>query len=525
MFEKLGAVLENKLKEKASRFVQQNQQYFGGNKQEAQAFSPHNSNSNYQQPQEQPQYNYGNYQQQQYPGQQYPQDQQYHQQYQHNQGQQYSQPHQYTQGQEYNQPYQTTQGPQYTQPEVYNRGQLYNQPQDYTPSQHYNQGLQYNQAPRQNQPVQYNQDQQFNQPQPFYQGPDSNRLPYSQGEPLNDGQGHSIAPANTNFVQGHNQGGAYQGQVHGESISVSNCRGRKRALFIGINYFGSSAELRGCINDVHNVKNFVFSRYGFSEQTSIILTDDQKDPSRIPTRQNIIQGLHWLVEGAAMGDSLFLHFSGHGGSIEDEDGDEVDGFDETIYPVDHESAGVIVDDEIHAICVKHLPAGVRLTAIFDCCHSGTVMDLPFTYTCDGEIEVACQDNRKEAAMALLKAGLSYSRGDRAGAIGLVKEGVSFLFRPKPNKEAQKKAEEEKKSNADVIQFSGCRDNQTSADAIIDNQATGAMSHALISALSQNSNLTYTQLLKQLRDILKGKYSQIPQMSTGRPMDMNTLFVM
>ncbi|ORX92922.1 metacaspase [Basidiobolus meristosporus CBS 931.73] len=330
---------------------------------------------------------------------------------------------------------------------------------------------------------------------------------------------------NTSFVQGGHQGGAYVGQVNGENVSVSDCRGRKKALFIGINYFGSGSELRGCINDVHNVKNFVFSRYGFSEQNSVILTDDQQDPSKIPTRDNIIRGLRWLVEGASMGDSLFLHFSGHGGSIKDEDGDEVDGHDETIYPVDHERAGVIVDDEIHAICVKNLPSGVRLTAIFDCCHSGTVMDLPFTYKCDGEIEVICEDHRKEAAMALLKAGLSYSRGDKMGALGLVKEGVSFLFKPPANAEAQKKAEQEKKSNADVIQFSGCRDSQTSADAIIDSKATGAMSHALITALSQNSNLTYTQLLQQLRDILKGKYSQIPQMSTGRPMDMNTLFTM
>lgn len=32
----------------------------------------------------------------------------------------------------------------------------------------------------------------------------------------------------------------------------------------------------------------------------------------------------------------------------------------------------------HTLLVKPLPAGCRLTAIFDSCHSGTVMDLPYT---------------------------------------------------------------------------------------------------------------------------------------------------
>ncbi len=36
--------------------------------------------------------------------------------------------------------------------------------------------------------------------------------------------------------------------------------------------------------------------------------------------------------------------SGHGGQIKDKDGDEVDGYDEVIFPVDYKTAGCIVDD-------------------------------------------------------------------------------------------------------------------------------------------------------------------------------------
>jgi len=66
--------------------------------------------------------------------------------------------------------------------------------------------------------------------------------------------------------------------------------------------------------------------------------------------------------------SLFFHYSGHGGSVRDQNGDEADEMDETILPIDHERAGQIIDDEIHEVMVRPLQKGVRLTAVFDSCH-------------------------------------------------------------------------------------------------------------------------------------------------------------
>ena len=37
--------------------------------------------------------------------------------------------------------------------------------------------------------------------------------------------------------------------------------------------------------------------------------------------------------------------------------------DEAICPMDYKSAGVLVDDDLHAILVANIPPGVRLTAI------------------------------------------------------------------------------------------------------------------------------------------------------------------
>ena len=63
--------------------------------------------------------------------------------------------------------------------------------------------------------------------------------------------------------------------------------------------------------------------------------------------------------------------------MEDDDDDEVDGYDEALCPLDYEKAGKIVDDMINDILVKPLPRGTKLHAIIDTCKSGTVLDLPF----------------------------------------------------------------------------------------------------------------------------------------------------
>jgi metacaspase-1 len=102
--------------------------------------------------------------------------------------------------------------------------------------------------------------------------------------------------------------------------------------------------LKGCINDVRNIAPFLNQRYNFAYDDMVILTDDQQNPAFRPTRANIIKAMQWLVKDAKPNDSLFFHFSGHGGQTEDLDGDEDDGLDETIYPVDFKQAGMIVDD-------------------------------------------------------------------------------------------------------------------------------------------------------------------------------------
>lgn len=56
-----------------------------------------------------------------------------------------------------------------------------------------------------------------------------------------------------------------------------------------------------------------------------------------------------------------------------------------------------------------------------------------------------------------------------------------------------------------------------ADATIASQATGAMSWAFITAIKQNPQQSYVQLLNSIRDVLETKYTQKPQLSCSHPM--------
>lgn len=271
---------------------------------------------------------------------------------------------------------------------------------------------------------------------------------------------------------------------------------------------------------MHNLKRFIAQHYNFRDEDMVVLTDDQKDPTRRPTRANIVAAMRWLVHEARPNDSFFLHYSGHGTYVADKDGDEDDGYDEAICPVDFKSAGNLVDDEIHAICVAPLPPGVRLTCIFDSCHSGSAMDLPYMYSTSGELKT--NTALKQSGKKILGSVPQLMMGNKVSALMSI---GSTLMGVAKGRGAEERTKATRTSPADVIMFSGCKDSQTSADANISGGATGAMSFAFRTALEKNKQQSYQQLLVSVREILKAKYSQLPQLSSSHPMDMRLLFIM
>ncbi|KAF9438349.1 Ca(2+)-dependent cysteine protease [Entomortierella beljakovae] len=304
---------------------------------------------------------------------------------------------------------------------------------------------------------------------------------------------------------------------NGAKLAESDCSGERRAVLIGINYFGHDNPLQGCANDTKIMKKFLLEQ-GFPEENIRVLTDDQAGTELSPTKANIIRNLKWLIHDAQKNDSFFLHYSGHGGQVRDLDGDETEGKDNCIFPLDHKENGIILDDELHRLLVEELPEAARLTCVFDCCHSGSALDLPYIYTETGYIL---------GSNAL--ANLGYKMVEVGFDADALKELQAQYEKLKEGEKEFARQVKLKAAKAEVILFSGCKDDQTSADVSItragNTSSNGAMTHAFTKSIRENPNQTFQEMLASIRRTLEEKYKQKPQLSASRPVNMGKTFHM
>lgn len=239
----------------------------------------------------------------------------------------------------------------------------------------------------------------------------------------------------------------------------------KKACLVGINYNGTTAQLNGCVNDVFKLKKILIEKYGYEENNITLLTEKQA------TRKNILYSFKHLVETANPGDSICFTFSGHGYYTKDKQFEEADGKDELIVSYDYYA---VTDDEFKLIIDTHLKKDVKMFAMFDNCHSGTILDLKYKY--ENNKNIITNSNYRE-------------------------------------------------TKGNVILVSGCKDNQVSYDASINNQFNGVLTWVIINVLENNENITWASLLKKAREIIAmNKFDQIPQLSCGTNVDLDTLNV-
>eukprot|EP00796_Vickermania_ingenoplastis_P009385 gene9385-6604_t len=258
--------------------------------------------------------------------------------------------------------------------------------------------------------------------------------------------------------------------------------GRVKALFIGINYIGTQSQLSGCINDVHTMLS-TLQRITFPIQECCVLVDDPQFPNftDYPTRANMIRYMGWLVADARPGDVLFVHYSGHGGQTRAVN-DSQEEYDQTLCPVDYATAGTILDDDLFLLLCQPLPPGVRLTCVFDCCHSASMLDLPFSFVASHQLQ----------------------------------QRTGYQMRQVRN---------DNFANADILLFSGCTDDGTSADIQGGpNGAGGAATNAFTWCLLNTSGLSFMDILLKTRNNLKSQgYKQVPQLTSSKPVDLSKSF--
>ena len=154
----------------------------------------------------------------------------------------------------------------------------------------------------------------------------------------------------------------------------------KRALIIAISNYTNWPKLSS-INDIGFVSGTLIKQ-GFDKANIETLTDQDA------THAGITQALNNLVAEVAAGDIVVIHFSSHGEQIEDDNGDETDGLDETVVSVnaalpDNEGhfknfqqaqQDYFRDDEFGSLIDKlrtKLGRTGDLIVFMDLCHSGT----------------------------------------------------------------------------------------------------------------------------------------------------------
>ncbi len=146
-------------------------------------------------------------------------------------------------------------------------------------------------------------------------------------------------------------------------------RAKGRALLVGVNQYAQPhvPNTAGAEEDARAAKELIMRQYGFDESEIRMLLGPQA------TARNIVNEFRrWLIEGTQPGDRVFFHYSGHGSRVKDLNGDESDGYDETLAPYDVTLRGenMIVDDDLGQLIAQL--SGRLAVMVFDSCHSGTI---------------------------------------------------------------------------------------------------------------------------------------------------------
>lgn len=230
---------------------------------------------------------------------------------------------------------------------------------------------------------------------------------------------------------------------------------RKRAFMVGISHYDTA--LTGYQwNNIHGAEDVrllspILKKQGFD---LTILTDEQA------TFENITNKMSQFINKTRKGDIVYIHFSTHGQPIEDLNGDEEDGWDEAIVPIDayklykkgvYEGKKHLIDDKlnkyVNKLREKIGPAGF-LYVIIDACHAGT------------------SSRANDETVRGTKVGFTYN---------------NKVFKPSTTKKSQYRIESLPKM-ANVLFIEACRPDQVNMEIKVGDKRYGPLSYNISQAL-------------------------------------------
>lgn len=232
---------------------------------------------------------------------------------------------------------------------------------------------------------------------------------------------------------------------------------RKRAFMVGISHYDTA--LTGYQwNNINGVKDIhllapILKKQGFATTT---LLDEQA------TFDNITRQFSEFTNKTKKGDIVYLHFSTHGQPVEDLNGDEEDGWDESIVPIDaykiykkgnYEGNKHLIDDKlnkyINKLRDKIGPKGF-LYVVIDACHAGT------------------SSRANDETIRGTHVGFTYN---------------NKVFKPTTNKKSHYRIETSPKQ-ANVMFIEACKPDQVNTEIKVDGNRYGALSYHLAKAMQE-----------------------------------------
>ena len=246
--------------------------------------------------------------------------------------------------------------------------------------------------------------------------------------------------------------------------------GKLKAVCVGINYPGTSAELYGCVNDANDWEALLIDA-GY-EVVKLLDSD--------ATKVNIMTALQVAASSSKRGHRLVFTYSGHGTWKPDFDGDEIDGRDEALCPIDYAENRLIVDDELQE-AFSLLPSGAGSLVISDSCHSGTLSKNLLGSLAPGRPRYLSPSSFTDLT---------------AKQVSRVEETID--------------TKSPRKSSSLI---SGCMDHEYSYDGVFDGRPNGAMSKAAF--LTYRPGIRLNTWYKEIREMLPSTYyPQTPQLTSS-----------
>lgn len=309
--------------------------------------------------------------------------------------------------------------------------------------------------------------------------------------------------------------------------------GNKKALLIAVQSVDKKGFrfLQHAHQDAEALKCLLIDKFDYPTANVVLMKHDAKVPEHLwPSRNNILEQIAKMVVNASANDHFFFYYSGHGSQVTCNHHTETDGKDEVIYAY---TGHYIVDNRLRKALVEPLPRGCKLFALWDSCHSATILDLEH-YKCNKLLSGdAVRTRRKSFTGRFLPNFASRPRTlpvvdqqpiprGRAGNPSLTLNSI-FMRPQSPNSwlprmfidnspsvlrrvlspvsffkctgdcRKMKLVEQEA---AHVVSLSACRDNESAYD---DNETHGTVTKFFIECVSQDPKPSLFTLLTHIKD--------------------------